>query len=209
MMSNLQSFVQHCAEDTAEVRAIWGNVPITVSDRAVEWESCVHVCLHISELSTEYSQNEWETFLFQSLRVSTDVIVTGEAKNGLPHSATSWCESKESGLLGVASSLKSTVPTDTTDGRRSTIRVLEGHPDVFTSSHHSGYVKMCWETWWGHQLNRNDKNTSQPELTAGATHTLHTHTLGNLAWKTPVRGSPGLFSVLLFTKHIHTLGSVY
>lgn len=107
MMSNLQSFVQHCAEDTAEVWAIWGNVPLTVNNRIVEWESCAHVCLHISELSTEYSQNEWEMFLFQSLRVSTDVTVTGEAKNGLPHSATSWCESKESGLSGVASSLKS------------------------------------------------------------------------------------------------------
>lgn len=110
---------------------------------------------------------EWEMFFSQSLRAPTDVTLSGEAKNRLPYSATTWCESEESVLSGFTGSKINLCFHRHTDGRRSTFSASRPcRPTQMFSLLHtrdicSGWpwVELCWELW-GHQANKNDNDKS-------------------------------------------------
>lgn len=86
----------------------------TTSLTACEKAACTH--LQVIKLNIRVQIvgiTEWEMFLSQSLRVLTDVTFSCEARNGLPWSATTCCESKESGLLSDKLENKCKVPSNT------------------------------------------------------------------------------------------------
>lgn len=77
--------------------------------------------------------SEWELWLSQSLREATDATPSAKAKMG-SHTQQQLAVKAKSQEFKVASSkinIKSSHRH--TDGRRSTLRDLQTHPDVFTS----------------------------------------------------------------------------
>lgn len=131
----------------------------------------------IGNHSTVYSPDKWEMLISLNHRTPTDASVSGEAKNRLPHSATSRVKAESQAFQGLRTLWRDNGSHRHSGARGDTIQSWESHPDDFTSSHHRDSSTQLGWSCAGNFVGViiSNEKSSQPEVAAGAsdTHTLH------------------------------------